>query len=102
MAETNERIEELRAKVDEARERLNAAQREFSLTEAALHEARGETFEARWSRAIAVGDHVTAHACWLESCARRVIDGRASPEDYERSSRIELAAVIERLRAEAH
>jgi predicted nuclease with TOPRIM domain len=97
--ENEKRIEEMQAKVDEVRERLNATQREYSLAEAALHEARGETFEARWSRAIAERDVPAAHRYWVESSARRVLAGRETVEDFERSARAEIAAEVERLRA---
>jgi hypothetical protein len=97
---TTEEIQAAQAKLDEVRERLNAVQREFSLAEAALHEARGDAFQARWSRAIAERDVPTAHRCWVESSARRVIAGNATVEDYEQAGRAEIAAEVARLRAE--
>lgn len=100
MATTDE-IQALQAKLDEVRERLNATQREYSLAEAALHEAKGEAFEARWARAIADRDTEAAHRCWVESSARRVVAGNATVEDYERSCRFEIAAEVGRLRGEA-
>jgi hypothetical protein len=93
----SEAIQALQAKLDEVRERLNAVQREFSLTEAALHEARGDAFQARWSRAIAERDVPAAHRCWVESSARRVIAGRDSIEDFRGTERADIAAEVARL-----
>jgi hypothetical protein len=97
---TTEEIQAIQAKLDEIRERLNAVQREYSLAEAALYEAKGEAFEARWSRAIAERDNVTANRCWVEKVAREVIAGRYAIDDFRASERPEIVAEVERLRAQ--
>ncbi len=96
MAATNERIAELRAKVTEAQERVNAANRQMYEIKAELEEAEGDAFKARWSRALATGDHETANRCWIESEARRVLNGKPRTMDRDDAA---VAAEVERLRA---
>lgn len=90
-------VKELRARVAEAQERAGAANRALYEVQAQLEEAEGDVFGAKWSRAIAAGDTKTAHGCWIESEARRVLAGkeRAGTRDDA-----EVAAMVERLRAE--
>ncbi len=96
MAATNERIAELRAKVTAAQERVNAANRQMYELKAELEEAEGDTFNARWSRALATGDHDTAQGCWIELEARRVLAGKPRLVDRDDAA---VAAEVERLRA---
>ena len=71
MTEHEERIAELRAELHRREALYEHARREMYLAKAALAEAEGDEFFARWDRALAAQDSLGVRRCETEWANRK-------------------------------
>lgn len=75
MRASEERIAELRVEFQRRQELFDHARRELYLAKAALAEAEGDEFFARWDRALAANDSTAVQRCETEWANRKQEQG---------------------------